>query len=127
MELRGKDHQVITAVALVDQATARRMVDFCLTNVPMREYSPAEVDDYISSGDPLDKAGAYAIQHPSFHPVALDRLDGCYANVMGLPLCHLLRSMRDWGNPAPKEIPSECRQYTGYDCKVYPSILDRSL
>ena len=72
-------------------AQAGRLVsDLCATRVPMRDYSGGEIERYVASGDPLDKAGAYAIQHPEFHPVAA--LSGCYASVMGLPLCHLQRS-----------------------------------
>ena len=52
---------------------------------------------YIASGDPLDKAGAYAIQHNGFRPVAA--LSGCYANVVGLPLCVVGRLLA--GGPAP--------------------------
>jgi septum formation protein len=62
------------------------------SQVWMRAYSDAEIETYVASGDPLDKAGAYAIQHQRFAPVA--RLDGCFASVMGMPLCHLARSLR---------------------------------
>jgi len=54
----------------------------------MRNYSQAEIAAYIATGDPLDKAGAYGIQHPAFQPTA--RIDGCYWNVVGLPLCVLV-------------------------------------
>ena len=50
-----------------------------------------KIEAYVASGDPMDKAGAYAIQHAGFHPV--EKLEGCFANVMGLPLCHLTRSL----------------------------------
>ncbi len=61
----------------------------------MRDYREDEIEAYVASGDPLDKAGAYAIQHTGFHPV--ESLGGCYASVMGLPLCHLTRSLRSLG------------------------------
>jgi predicted house-cleaning NTP pyrophosphatase (Maf/HAM1 superfamily) len=60
----------------------------CATPVLMRPYSEQEVDAYIATGDPLDKAGAYGIQHPEFQPT--ERIKGCYLNVVGLPLCVLL-------------------------------------
>jgi predicted house-cleaning NTP pyrophosphatase (Maf/HAM1 superfamily) len=50
----------------------------------MRDYTDAEIRRYVATGDPLDKAGAYAIQHPAFAPVAA--WEGCYAGIMGLPL-----------------------------------------
>jgi predicted house-cleaning NTP pyrophosphatase (Maf/HAM1 superfamily) len=54
----------------------------------MRSYSDAEIAMYIASGDPMDKAGSYGIQHPAFQPT--QRIDGCYLNVVGLPLCVLV-------------------------------------
>ena len=58
--------------------------------MPMRSYSDEEIAAYVATGDPLDKAGAYAIQHEEFHPV--ERIDGSYSNVVGLPL-ETLREM----------------------------------
>jgi len=60
----------------------------CITPVLMRDYSISEIMAYIATGDPLDKAGAYGIQHPSFQPT--ERVDGCYFNVVGLPVCVLV-------------------------------------
>ena len=56
----------------------------------------------------MDKAGAYAIQHAGFHPV--EKLDGCFANVMGLPLCHLTRSLAHFGIAPAIDIPRPARQ-----------------
>lgn len=82
--LRGRAHQVLTGVCAVDaRGQARSAV--MSTTVWMRHYSDAELMAYVASGDPLDKAGSYAIQHPSFRPVK--RLRGCANNVVGLPLC----------------------------------------
>jgi septum formation protein len=115
MELKGREHTVITAIALIDPANHRLKIDHCVTQVPMREYSLTEVENYVASGDPLDKAGAYAIQNSNF------------ANVMGLPLCHLLRSMREWDLDTAIDIPAACIRHTRYDCGVYSAILDHSL
>jgi septum formation protein len=60
----------------------------CKTPVLMRPYSEEEVDAYIATGDPLDKAGAYGIQSAQFQPT--ERIAGCYLNVVGLPLCTLV-------------------------------------
>jgi predicted house-cleaning NTP pyrophosphatase (Maf/HAM1 superfamily) len=89
----------------------------------MRRYSPGEAAAYVAGGSPLDKAGAYGIQDDGFRPVALEHLHGCYANVMGLPLCHLARALRRLGHPSPRDVPAACRSHTGYDCPVYESIL----
>ena len=82
--LRGRPHEVVTAVAAVLTDHPRCDTDHAATAVHMRPYTDAEIESYIAGGDPFDKAGAYAIQHPGFRPV--DRIEGCYCNVMGLPL-----------------------------------------
>jgi MAF protein len=117
--LRGRSHQVYTAIALWQNG--KRLVDYCATEVPMREYSDTELQTYIASGDPLDKAGAYAIQHADFHPV--DDLQGCYANVVGLPLCHLRRALSQFGIPIDADIPAACQSDFGYDCSIYNAVL----
>jgi septum formation protein len=119
--LRGRTHQVFTALALLRPTDGFLVTDLCLTPVPMRVYLDQEIEDYVASGDPLDKAGAYAIQHPGFHPV--DHLEGCYASVMGLPLCHLVRCLRRFDVTSEVDIPAACQSALGYDCRVYRSIL----
>jgi septum formation protein len=119
--LRGRPHVVYSAVTLLEPATGRTTTDVAETRLVMRAYTDAEIAAYVASGDPLDKAGAYAIQHPGFHPVA--ELQGCYANVMGLPLCHLTRCLRAWGVQPPRDVPAACQAHTGRDCPVYATIL----
>jgi MAF protein len=120
-QLRGRSHQVLTALAVLQSRSDRLLTEVCATDVPMRTYSDAEIEAYVASGDPLDKAGAYAIQHTGFHPVAL--LAGCYANVVGLPLCHLARMLRALGLPPRADLPQACQAALGYPCPVYEQIL----
>lgn len=122
--LRGRPHRVITSLALVDPASGRERIEICETEVPMRTYDAAEMEAYLASGSPLDKAGAYGIQDGGFNPVALERMTGCFANVMGLPLCHLVRAMSAFGERPPSDVPATCREHTGYPCRVYPEILE---
>ncbi|MCY4071564.1 MAG: Maf family protein [Chloroflexi bacterium] len=83
--LRARAHYVITAITLKRIGPAEQVITrHARTTVYMRDYSDAEIAAYIDSGDPFDKAGAYAIQNEAFHPVA--RIDGSYSNVVGLPL-----------------------------------------
>jgi MAF protein len=119
--LRGRTHQVCTAIAVLDIDTQAFVTDLCVTDVPMRFYTDQEMRDYIGSGDPLDKAGAYAIQHAGFQPV--ERFSGCFASVMGLPLCHLLRTLRSLGIPSTADLPARCQAHLRYDCPVSSRIL----
>ena len=69
----------------------------CVTQVHFRPLSQAEIAAYVATGDPLDKAGAYGVQ--GLASVFVDRLDGDFFNVMGLPLCKLCGMLRSAGVP----------------------------
>ena len=90
LSLRGRWHKVVTGVVVSTLIDGKLQLSgaSCSTPVLMRDYSLEEVDAYIASGDPMDKAGAYGIQHPQFQPT--ERINGCYLNVVGLPLCVLV-------------------------------------
>jgi MAF protein len=120
-QLRGRTHQVYTGVALLRVSDNYLLTELCVTDVPMRSYSDEEIHNYVATGDPLDKAGSYAIQHPEFSPVA--SMDGCYASVMGLPLCHLTRILRKMDIHLKADVPSNCQNLLEYDCPVFESIL----
>ena len=82
--LRARAHHVVTAFTVLKHLERQRSITgHTRTTVHMRDYSDAEIDAYIESGDPFDKAGGYAIQNEAFHPVA--RIEGSYSNVVGLP------------------------------------------
>lgn len=119
--LRGHVHQVYTAVVILRVSDGKLLLDACSTDVPMRDYSSEELAVYVATGDPLDKAGAYAIQHAGFHPV--EHLQGCYANVVGLPLCHLMRLLRRLGMEPQADVPTVCQAMLHYECPVFREIL----
>ena len=102
--LRGNTHQVFSGVAVVDAATGEHRLASETTPVLMREYSDAEIEDYIGSGSPMDKAGAYGVQDADFHPAS--SVQGCYSNVVGLPLCTLLDVLREMGYEATPKVPA---------------------
>jgi len=107
--LRGREHVVYTALVL---RTAERMTtDVVRTLVYMRDYSDAEIAAYIARGEPFDKAGSYAVQDPLFHPV--EQVEGCYMNVLGLPLCRLCWRLRELGLAVPVEPKEICRPLVG--------------
>jgi septum formation protein len=118
---RGRTHIVYTAISGKRVSDGAQFDDICATPVPMRNYSDAEIDAYVASGDPLDKAGAYAIQHRGFHPVA--EMNGCHANVIGLPLCHLQRNIKKWDLEFKTDLSLACQEYLNYACPVTKKIL----
>jgi septum formation protein len=94
--LGGRQHHVYTGVALVEGP--RRLVDYERTEVAFRRLSKREIDWYVSTGEPMDKAGSYAIQGEG---AALIRsVRGCYTNVIGLPLPKVLRLLRRFSGEA---------------------------
>lgn len=119
--LRGKVHYVFTGVTLLEVTSGRTLTETAASPVRMRDYTDQQIEAYIASGDPFDKAGAYAIQHREFQPV--EGFNHCYANVMGLPLCHITRMLRQWGIGPSGDVPSACQQHIQYQCPVYESIL----
>ena len=119
--LRGHMHQVYTGVALLRVSDGLLLKELSVTDVPMRDYSDEEIQAYIQTGDPLDKAGAYAIQHPQFQPVA--HMEGCYASVMGLPMCHVVRMLRKLDSPPQADVPAQCQALLEYECPVSGAIL----
>jgi MAF protein len=119
--LRGHTHQVYSGIALLRLSDGLLLRDLCITDVPMRDYSDEEIHAYVQTGDPLDKAGAYAIQHPQFRPVAT--MDGCYASVMGLPMCHVLLLMRKMDLQPNAAFFAGCETLLEYQCPVSNAIL----
>ncbi len=120
-QLRGREHKVVTSVVLSQPGGKRIEMEDCCSQVRMRFYSEKEIAMYVASGDPMDKAGAYAVQNPIFHPVTNFR--GCFANVMGMPLCHLTRALRKFGVESDENIPAACQAYLQYHCNIHAQIL----
>src|SRR5438046_1168454 len=90
LSLRNRWHHVITGVCVARLVLGKPVIHSASSTTPvlMRPYSEEEIAAYIATGDPLDKAGAYGIQHPEFQ--LTERINGCYLNVVGLPLCTLV-------------------------------------
>jgi septum formation protein len=119
--LRGRSHQVLTGIAILRPADGSLVSDLCSTEVPMRAYSDKEIEAYVASGDPLDKAGAYGIQNREFRPVA--GLQGCQASVMGLPLCHVTRSLRRLDIQPAANVAAQCQSKLNYACPISAAVL----
>ncbi|MAG55533.1 MAG: septum formation protein Maf [Planctomycetes bacterium] len=97
-DLAGSIHSVITGVSLVDAATGRALTETDETRVVMRGMTEAEITAYVASGESDDKAGGYAIQETGDRFV--ERIEGSYTNVVGLPMELLERMLCAWGESA---------------------------
>lgn len=113
--LRNRDHHVHSALTILQTPTLQYHTALSSTRVIMRNYTSAEIDSYIASGDPMDKAGAYAIQNPDFAPVI--QISGCYAGVVGLPLGLLVEGLAMFG-VVLQEVQGKCAGYTGQGCCI---------
>lgn len=112
--LRDRPHEVHTGVSVLRWPGGEQQSCVNTTQVQMRDYSDAEIAAYVATGDPLDKAGAYAIQHPDFAPVCA--LRGCMAGVIGLPLGDLRTLLKTVGVDVTAAIPPVCRRQTAFSC-----------
>jgi septum formation protein len=96
-QLSGREHQVLSGYAIIDRQTGKQRSAAVSTKVWFRQLTESEITSYIATGEPADKAGAYAIQGMGICFVA--RIEGSYTNVVGLPLCKLTLAMKELGIP----------------------------
>jgi septum formation protein len=97
--LQGRNHRVITGVAVVHAASCRVESDVVETRVRMLPLTDEEIRAYVDTGEPMDKAGSYAIQ--GLGSVLVEEIEGCYYNVVGLPLSRLAQLLRKFGIRIP--------------------------
>jgi MAF protein len=118
VQLRGRAHAVHSAISVLDVATGTQSTVVNTTQVWMRDYADDEMRAYVASGDPLDKAGAYAIQHPTFDPA--HQIRGCLSGVMGLPLGEVRELLRAAGVILPTDVATVCAAQTHFRCCQQP-------
>lgn len=93
--ISGRRHDVITGFTILETKTARTFSDSVETRVFIKRLTPAQIESYVKSGEPQDKAGAYAIQ--GLGAVIVERIEGDYSNVVGLPLSALAEALKGFG------------------------------
>ncbi len=93
--LSGRPHLVVTGYTVIDSASGRRVSGHSETRVYFRRLAQREIDAYVRTGEPIGKAGAYAIQ--GLGAALVNRIEGDFFNVVGLPLCGLLPVLRKFG------------------------------
>jgi septum formation protein len=111
--LRGRVHEVLTGVAVLDASTDRIERRVVSTQVTMRDVGDVAIARYLATGEPLDKAGGYAIQGRGGALVAA--FAGCFANVVGLPLCEVASLLAEFGVQAACQGPI-CLLPGGWPC-----------
>lgn len=94
-QLSGRPHLVITGYAILDTRTGKTLTKAVGTKVFFRDLADREIDAYVASGEPMDKAGAYAIQ--GLGSLIVSKIEGDYFNVIGLPLSSLATSLKSFG------------------------------
>ena len=110
-------HQVVTGVAVADGATGRTLTGVETSDVRTRSFSDNEIEAYVASGEPFDKAGGYAVQDEGFRPVV--RADGCYLNIVGLPLCVVTELLQRLGaKPELRDLESVPYHDGCRDCRL---------
>jgi septum formation protein len=93
--LSKRKHQVLTGLAVIDVKTGKVISGVESTMVQFRALSPAEITAYVETGEPLDKAGAYGIQEKG--ATLVERIEGCYFNVVGLPVARMVAMLKEAG------------------------------
>lgn len=93
--LSGKTIKVYSGIAIIDSATGKELVDYEITKVKFKKLSKEEIEHYVKTGEPLDKAGAFAIQ--GLGAIFISSIKGCYSNVIGLPLHNLYKNLQKFG------------------------------
>jgi len=93
--LSGRGHRAITGLAIIETATGKTLTRAEVTHVWFHDLAQDEITSYVNTGEPLDKAGAYGIQGKG--ALLVDRIEGCYFNVVGLPLSLLVKMLRSFG------------------------------
>ncbi len=97
--LSGRAHQVLSGYAILDRKTGESRAAAVVTRVSFRALTEGEITGYIASGEPADKAGAYAIQ--GLGAFMIKGIEGSYSNVVGLPLCEVVLALEELGAPLP--------------------------
>lgn len=117
--LSGREHVVVTDVAVVDGA-GREARFSVASRVRMRPFDAEIADRYVATGEPLDAAGSYKVQGRGGALVA--RVEGCLANVVGLPLCHAYEALRAAGRATPARPERACQEHFAFVCPVWRHV-----
>ena len=117
-ELRGTSHQVVTGITVMNVEDGRVLTDSMASDVTIRDFTDAEMEISIATGTPMDKAVAYAVQDEEFRPAR--SWEGCYTNIIGLPLCRLSQMLAELGFDGTLSHPDADSPVCGPTCPLRP-------
>lgn len=115
--LRGTAHDILTGVAIFNTAARSLESHVEIVRVMMRKYTDAEIEDYVATGEPLDKAGAYALQGKGRD--LIEKLEGDYLAAVGLPLRSVARALARHGITPPNDVEKIYREKNFLNWKIY--------
>ena len=121
--LSGTTHHVSTGITVVDAASGQILSDAMTSQISLRYLTDQEIDASIASGVPRDKAGAYAVQDTDLRPAA--DWEGCYNNIVGLPICRLLEMLQELGYQLPDGWTVPDAVACGDDCPTVSAQLQK--
>ena len=121
--LSGTTHHVSTGITVVDAASGQILSDAMTSQISLRYLTDQEIDASIASGVPRDKAGAYAVQDADLRPAA--DWEGCYNNIVGLPICRLLEMLQELGYQLPAGWTVPDAVACGDDCPTVSAQLQK--
>ena len=91
----GKWQEVYSGVSVIDCTSGKEVIDCEITRVKFRDLEDDEIEKYIATGEPMDKAGAYGIQ--GLASIFIEKVDGCYFNIMGFPIHNIYKNLKKQG------------------------------
>lgn len=111
---RGKIGEIFTSVYVVNTATKKEIIKTVVTPYVMANVSDEKIDEYVKSGQGVDKAGGFGFQ--DYDGMFLKSMNGCYSNVLGIPMCELSNILRDMGVKINVDIKEIVKEKTGREC-----------
>lgn len=99
--LKGRTHTVVTSFCILNASTSERVCKVVKSRVKIKDLASTEIEDYLATGEPLDKAGAYAVQ--GIGGFMVERVDGSYTNVVGLPMEEVEETLKALGIMKPQD------------------------
>ena len=124
-QLRGTTHHVTTGLTVIDAASGRTLSDAMTSQITLRDIADQEIEHSIASGVPRDKAGAYAVQDQELRPAS--DWQGCYNNIVGLPICRLLEMLDELGYQTPPGWTVPSAVACDDDCMLKLGDQDRTI